>query len=221
VTSTSSSPWHNTVICGDVLEILPYVPSNTAALTIFSPSLEEMNNYGAGPRALHRRLATQLLRVTTDSGACALTIDSRVKFKPSLSMMNVITDWTRLGWKLFECRLDRNAKSTTGWWPRQWPHDHKHLLLLYKGRAVRQLGDEAASSGSLAADLIRRFTGPGDFVIDPRCGGGATGVMAVRAGRYFLGIDASETRCALARQRLKSEVGFVGAVVSDDPTWRF
>lgn len=49
--------------------------------------------------------------------------------------------------------------------------------------------------------LILLYTSPGDLVLDPFMGAGATAVAAVRAGRHFVGYDVSETYCQLARQR--------------------
>ncbi len=56
--------------------------------------------------------------------------------------------------------------------------------------------------------LILLYTNPGDLVLDPFVGAGATAVAAVREGRHYVGYDVSEPYCQLARQR---------AAVSRDP----
>ena len=50
--------------------------------------------------------------------------------------------------------------------------------------------------------LILLYTSPGDLVLDPFMGAGATAVAAVKTGRYFAGYDVSEDYCALARKRV-------------------
>jgi len=40
--------------------------------------------------------------------------------------------------------------------------------------------------------IVRASTSPGDVVLDPFCGSGTTGVMAIRHGRSFIGIDMSK-----------------------------
>ena len=57
-------------------------------------------------------------------------------------------------------------------------------------------------SESGMADLIERFTYPGQMIVDPFCGGGTTGVVAVRMGRRFIGIDCDSEAIATTRRRL-------------------
>lgn len=43
---------------------------------------------------------------------------------------------------------------------------------------------------------------PGDLVLDPFCGSGTTGIVALRHGRTFLGIELNEKYAAMARRRI-------------------
>lgn len=52
--------------------------------------------------------------------------------------------------------------------------------------------------------LILLYTSPGDLVLDPFMGAGATAVAAVQTGRRYVGYDVSEEYCALARQRVEA-----------------
>ena len=54
----------------------------------------------------------------------------------------------------------------------------------------------------LAKDHIESWSDPGDLVLDPMCGSGTTGKMALDNGREFIGIDISEEYINIARERL-------------------
>lgn len=54
----------------------------------------------------------------------------------------------------------------------------------------------------LALDHILSWSNPGDLVLDPLCGSGTTGKMALLNGRRFIGIDVSADYIDIARQRL-------------------
>ncbi len=55
----------------------------------------------------------------------------------------------------------------------------------------------------LAEDHILSWSKPGDLVLDPMCGSGTTGKMALLHGRNFIGIDISREYIEIARQRLE------------------
>lgn len=55
----------------------------------------------------------------------------------------------------------------------------------------------------LAEDHILSWSKPGDLVLDPMCGSGTTGKMALLHGREFIGIDISREYIEIARQRLE------------------
>lgn len=54
----------------------------------------------------------------------------------------------------------------------------------------------------LAEDHILSWSNPGDLVLDPMCGSGTTGKMALLHDRQFIGIDISAEYIEIARQRL-------------------
>ena len=54
----------------------------------------------------------------------------------------------------------------------------------------------------LAEDHIKSWSNPGDVVLDPMCGSGTTGKMALLNDREFIGIDISAEYIEIARQRL-------------------
>jgi SAM-dependent methyltransferase len=50
--------------------------------------------------------------------------------------------------------------------------------------------------------IVKRFSAPGDLILDPVCGSGTTGVAAVGLRRRFIGIDVDASALAQARARL-------------------
>jgi len=52
------------------------------------------------------------------------------------------------------------------------------------------------------ADLVTRVTEPGDMILDPFCGAGTTGVVALALGRRFIGIDIDGAAIAAALARI-------------------
>jgi site-specific DNA-methyltransferase (adenine-specific) len=63
----------------------------------------------------------------------------------------------------------------------------------------------------LAEDHILSWSNPGDLVLDPMCGSGTTGKMALLHNREFIGIDVSAEYIEIARQRL-AESGLPASV---------
>lgn len=55
---------------------------------------------------------------------------------------------------------------------------------------------------ALMLDLVNAFTDPGDVILDPFCGSGATGVAALVSGRRFIGIEVKAQWAQLSRERL-------------------
>ena len=56
---------------------------------------------------------------------------------------------------------------------------------------------------ALVEPCVMAGSRPGDLVLDPFAGSGTVGVVALRAGRRFLGIDISAAYLDLARERLR------------------
>lgn len=55
----------------------------------------------------------------------------------------------------------------------------------------------------LALDHIKTWSNEGDLIMDPFCGSGTTGKMAILSNRQFVGIDISPEYCEIARKRIK------------------
>jgi DNA modification methylase len=76
-------------------------------------------------------------------------------------------------------------------------------------RDVWTLGSEpfadahfAVMPTALAEPCVQAGSAPGDTVLDPFCGSGTTGVVALRHGRKFLGIELNPEYAEMARRRI-------------------
>jgi DNA modification methylase len=79
-------------------------------------------------------------------------------------------------------------------------------------RSVWQIATRPFSGAHFAtmppdlADLcVRAGSDIGDTVIDPFCGAGTTGLVALRHGRSFVGAEINPTYAAMARERIRSD----------------
>lgn len=57
---------------------------------------------------------------------------------------------------------------------------------------------------TLISPLIRAGSKEGDIILDPFFGSGTTGLVALKLGRKYIGIDLSEEYCKIAEERLKA-----------------
>lgn len=81
-------------------------------------------------------------------------------------------------------------------------YDGKWYGDVVKSEARDKRFHEWGQSESGMADIIERWTEAGDVVLDPFCGAGTTGVVAVQKGRRFIGIDKDQEAIDITRGRL-------------------
>jgi ParB-like chromosome segregation protein Spo0J len=109
-------------------------------------------------------------------------------------------------------------------WPRKVNTFWKPVLWYVKGEYCGDwIGDVAKSapndndkrfhdwgqSESGMADLLERFTYPGQMICDPFCGGGTTGVVAAALRRRFIGIDTDTSAIATTNRRIAEVLAHV------------
>jgi site-specific DNA-methyltransferase (adenine-specific) len=61
---------------------------------------------------------------------------------------------------------------------------------------------EWGQSESGMADVIKRFSRPGQTLLDPFCGGGTTGIVALANGLNFIGVDIDQKHVDISTERL-------------------
>jgi site-specific DNA-methyltransferase (adenine-specific) len=59
--------------------------------------------------------------------------------------------------------------------------------------------------GTLAIELTRLFSEPGELILDTHLGSGTHGVAALRLGRRFIGIEKEQKWAEVSRERLRAE----------------
>ena len=65
---------------------------------------------------------------------------------------------------------------------------------------------------ALVGPCIKAGSAEGNTVLDPFCGSGTTGLVALRLGRAFIGIDLSTEYCEIARQRIEQDAPLLNRV---------
>lgn len=56
------------------------------------------------------------------------------------------------------------------------------------------------------AEIIEKFTYPGQTVLDPCCRAGTTGIVALRMNRKFIGIDVDEKAIETAADQIEASI---------------
>jgi site-specific DNA-methyltransferase (adenine-specific) len=99
-----------------------------------------------------------------------------------------------------------SRKVMTEWKPVLW-----YVKGSYSGEMVRDVAHSRQAdkehhhwgqSESGMADLIEKFTKPGDTILDPFLGGGTTGLVALKLNRLFVGVDVDPTCIETTKARI-------------------
>lgn len=81
----------------------------------------------------------------------------------------------------------------TGWKPLLWfikEGPSKEVIYdIFKSEAKDKEHHDWGQSESGMADIVERFTFPGEIICDPFLGAGTTGIVALEMNRFFIGID--------------------------------
>ncbi len=107
---------------------------------------------------------------------------------------------------------------TSQWLPTGQRHDEAHP----DGRNKRNVWSVASQPfpeahfavfpPKLIEPCILAGSGPGHVVLDPFAGSGTTGVVALRHGRSFIGIELNPDYCDLARRRIHDDAPLLNSI---------
>src|SRR3989344_1108806 len=124
----------NKIFCGDAVEVLKKIPSNSVDLVVTSPPYDDIRTYNGFSLNLPA-VGKELHRVLKDGGIAAMVIqDSTRNFGKTLTSFKTIIDWCdNAGFKLFETVIYRKYGTEGAWWTKRFRVDHEYMPIFLKG----------------------------------------------------------------------------------------
>ena len=223
------------LILGDCVEILATFPDESVDLIITDPAYESLEKYRAigtttrlkqskgssntwfdiFPNRRYDELFQQLHRVLRQNSHLYVfcDIDTMFVIRP-IGEKHGFKFWNPVVWDKECIGMGYHYRS-----------QYELILFFEKGRlALKDLGMSnifrvkrirggypTEKPVDAISKLISQSSRPGDVILDPFSGSGATGVAAAQAGCSYIGIDTSEKAHEIAKARLED----AGSVCSD------
>lgn len=124
----------NKVLCGDAVEVLKKLPSNSIDLVVTSPPYDNIRTYNGFTLNLPA-VGRELNRILKEGGIVAMVIqDSTKNFGKTLTSFKTIIDWCdNAGFKLFETVIYRKYGTEGAWWSKRFRVDHEYMPIFLKG----------------------------------------------------------------------------------------
>ena len=124
----------NKILCGDAVEVLKKIPSNSIDLVVTSPPYDDIRTYNGFSLNLPA-IGKELNRILKDGGIAAMVIqDATRNFGKTLTSFKTIIDWCdNAGFKLFETVVYRKYGTEGAWWTKRFRVDHEYMPIFLKG----------------------------------------------------------------------------------------
>lgn len=124
----------NQIICGDAVDVLRTMPSNSVDLVVTSPPYDDIRTYNGFSLDLPQ-VGKEIFRVLKDGGIAVMVIqDSTRNFGKTLTTYRTILDWCdNAGFKLFENVIYRKYGTEGAWWKNRFRVDHEYMPIFLKG----------------------------------------------------------------------------------------
>lgn len=190
------------LICGDLADVLPTLDAESVDVIITDPP------YGQDALGLYETLAREAARILKP-GRCLYVMTGQSYLPEILERMA-----THITYRWTIAYLTQGAESAQ-LWDRSVNTFWKPILCFSNGPYTGEwMGDVVQSkandkrfhqwgqSESGMAQVVEKYSTPGDLIVDPFCGSGTTGLAALMLDRRFCGIDVNEEQIAIARGRL-------------------
>lgn len=189
------------LLCGDLLEAGREIPGGSVHAVVTDPP------YAQRHLDLYDQLGELAARVLVDGGVC-LVMTGQAHLGEVIARLNrhLTYVWTLAYFtpgasvQVFGRRIKSNwkpvlyfAKGAVAW---------EHVNDVFESGERDKRFHAWGQSESGMAQVVERFTVPGQVVLDPFCGAGTTGVAALSLGRRFIGIDIDGQCVAKAKSRL-------------------
>lgn len=125
----------NEIYCGDCVELMKLIPSNTIDLVVTSPPYDKIRDYKGNLQFDLHKTGEQLFRVLKVGGIAVVVIqDQTHNFGKSLTSFKTIIDWCdNIGFKLFETVIYRKNGAEGAWWKQRFRVDHEYMPIFLKG----------------------------------------------------------------------------------------
>jgi site-specific DNA-methyltransferase (adenine-specific) len=133
----------NTILRGDCLDILKYVPDESIDFCITSPPYDRQRDYQGYDLDLHL-LGEEIFRVLRNGSVCVMVIQDQTKdFRKSLTSFRTIIDWCdNFGFGLFETCIYKRSGVPGNWWSKRFRVDHEYIPIFLKGKRPRYFNKE-------------------------------------------------------------------------------
>jgi hypothetical protein len=190
------------LILGDIAEACQQIEDDSIDVIITDPP------YPKEYLPLYEILAKEAARILKPGGSLIVMVGQ--SYLPEI--LSLTTPHIRYHWAV--SYLTPGGQSAQIW-HRKVNTFWKPLLWFVKGEYSGEwIGDVAKSaandkrfhnwgqSESGMAEIIERFSMPGQTILDPFLGGGTTAVVALELGRYFIGIDQDPAAIQTTLKRL-------------------
>lgn len=202
------------VICGDCLEVMPQIPSESIDLILTDPpyGIDKGKVFGDKDLQAWINSLSDSQRVLKEGGFY-LTYCSIAKLP---DVMWAATDYFNYRWTSIFYINNGMVRGSVGF------SCYYPLLIFMKGKAavkkpLRDVMEVSTSKEEMKrrihpyqkdirfiAKHIEAFSKSGDIVLDPFAGSFQTALAARQMGRHFIGIEKDPKYCDIARQRLAS-----------------
>lgn len=200
-----------TLHMGDLVDIMPTMEAASIDAIITDPP------YPREFLPVYLKLAQQAARVLKPGGSLLVMVGQ--SYLPEiLEMMSPIIQYN---WMLTYLTPGGQAAQlwdrhvNTFWKPVLWFTNGKYtgdwIGDVLKSEANDKNFHHWGQSESGMADIIERFTYPGQKILDPFVGGGTTATVALKMNRLFVGIDIDQKAIDTTRARIAADVLAVAA----------
>jgi len=125
----------NNVYCGDCVEGMKKIDSESIDLVVTSPPYDEIRTYNGFDFDLHKT-GEEIFRILKDGGICVVVIQDQTKdFGKTLTSFRLAIDWVdSFGFKLFETVIYRKNGTEGAWWKYRFRVDHEYIHIFLKGK---------------------------------------------------------------------------------------
>lgn len=211
----SASAFINQVVCGDCVEVLRDLPSDSIDLVVTDPPYLVDYRSQDGRHIANDREGSWLLPAFSELFRVLRPDSFCVSFYGATKVDEFMNAWRAVGFEpVGHFAAVKDYASSVGF--TEWCHESAYLLAKgepakpahpcpdilpwkYTGNRLHPTQKPVET----LTPLIESYSQPGDVVLDPFCGSGSTGAAAKAIGRKFICIEQMDEYATAARKRLQ------------------